>query len=42
MDILYFRLKSDEFNRISMCKSAKDLYHMLEITHEGTNHIKES
>ncbi|KAL5556311.1 hypothetical protein UlMin_038547 [Ulmus minor] len=32
----------EEFNRIRTCKTAKDIWHTLEVVHEGTNQVKES
>ena len=32
----------NEYNRICQCKSAKKIWRLLEITHEGTNQVKES
>ncbi|GAV92659.1 UBN2 domain-containing protein, partial [Cephalotus follicularis] len=32
----------NEFNRISSCDSAKQMWNLLEITYEGTNQVKES
>ena len=32
----------NEDNRICQCKSAKEIWRLLEITHEGTNQVKES
>ena len=32
----------NEYNRISQCKSDKEIWRLLEITHEGTNQVKES
>ncbi|RVW74399.1 hypothetical protein CK203_058196 [Vitis vinifera] len=31
----------NEYNRICQCKSAKEIWRLLEITHEGTNQVKE-
>ena len=31
-----------EYNRICQCKSAKEIWRLLEVTHEGTNQVKES
>ena len=31
-----------EFNRISMCKTAKEIWDKLKVTHEGTSQVKES
>ena len=41
MNILYCALERNEFNRISTCINAHDIWHLLEITHEGTNQVKE-
>ena len=30
----------NEYNRICQCKSAKEIWILLEITHEGTNLVK--
>ena len=32
----------NEYNRICQCKSVKEIWRLLEITHEGTNQMKES
>ncbi|GAV67591.1 UBN2 domain-containing protein [Cephalotus follicularis] len=32
----------NEFNRISSCDTAKEMWDMLEVTYEGTNQVKES
>ena len=32
----------NEYNRICQCKLAKEIWRLLEITHEGTNQVKES
>ena len=32
----------NEYNIICQCKSAKEIWRLLEITHEGTNQVKES
>jgi len=39
---LYCILSRSEFNRISSCKNASDIWHALKVTHEGTNQVKES
>ena len=41
MNFLYYALQRNEFNRISTCINAYDIWHLLEITHEGTNQVKE-
>ena len=40
--ILYCALDVNEFNRISICEIAKEIWDKLEVTHEGTNQVKES
>src|SRR5436853_7780886 len=42
MNDLFCALDKNEFNRISTCKSAHDIWHILEVTHEGTSRVKES
>ena len=39
---LYRALHPSEFNRISSCDTAKQIWDKLEVTHEGTNQVKES
>ncbi|KAL7222786.1 hypothetical protein ACSBR1_024478 [Camellia fascicularis] len=39
---LVCRLDSKEYNRISSCDSAKEIWDKLEVTYEGTNQVKES
>ena len=33
-------LNMDEFFHVSQCKSAKEMWEVLEVTHEGTNDVK--
>jgi len=40
--LLYFGLGPDECTRISECESAKDIWEALQVTHEGTNQVKQS
>ena len=42
MNILYCALDANEYNRISSCESAKEIWDRLEVTHEGTSQVKES
>ena len=42
MNVLYCALDPNEYNRISSCESAKEIWDMLEVTHEGTSQVKES
>jgi len=30
----------DEFFRVSQCKNTKEMWDVLEVTHEGTNEVK--
>jgi len=39
-NIITSALNSDEFFRISQCASAKEMWDILEVTHEGTNDVK--
>ena len=41
INTLYCALSIIEFNRISSCKNARDIRHALELTHKGTNQVKE-
>ena len=38
--LLYFGLGPNEYTRISECESAKDIWHALQVAHEGTNQVK--
>ena len=42
INALYYVLSVNEFNRISSCSSAKEIWDRLEVTHEETNHVKET
>ena len=42
MNVLYCILDTNEFNRISICMSAKKIWDRLEVTHEGNNQVKKS
>ena len=42
INVLYYALRVNEFNRIFTCSSAKDIWNRFEVTHEGTNQVKES
>ncbi|XP_038989467.1 uncharacterized protein LOC120113034, partial [Phoenix dactylifera] len=42
MNSLFCALDVNEFNRVSTCSSAKKIWDRLEVTHEGTNQVKES
>jgi len=39
-NIITSALSCDEFFRVSQCTSAKEMWDILEITHEGTNDVK--
>ncbi|GAV60785.1 UBN2 domain-containing protein, partial [Cephalotus follicularis] len=40
--VLFCAVGPNEFNRISSCDSAKEMWNLLEVTYEGTNQVKES
>jgi hypothetical protein len=40
--LLYCALDANEFNQISTCESAKEMWDKIEVTYEGTNQVKES
>ncbi|GAV64923.1 UBN2 domain-containing protein, partial [Cephalotus follicularis] len=40
--VLFCAIGPNEFNRISSCDSAKEMWDLLEVTYEGTNEVKES
>ena len=42
MNVLYRALDANEFNMISTCSSAKEIWDRLKVIHEGTNQVKES
>ena len=42
MNALFCALDKNEFNRVSVYKTAFDIWHTLEVTHEGTSRVKES
>ena len=39
--ILVYVMDRNEYNRISQCKTAKEVWRILEVTHEGTNQVKD-
>ena len=42
INILYYTLNVNEFYRISICISIKEIYDRLEVIHEDINYVKES
>ena len=42
MNILFCSLDRNEFNRVSVCKSAFEIWKTLQVTHEGTNKVKQT
>ncbi|GAV61486.1 zf-CCHC domain-containing protein/UBN2 domain-containing protein, partial [Cephalotus follicularis] len=40
--IIICAINSNEFNRVSPCMSAKEMWDRLEVTYEGTNQVKEA
>ena len=41
MNVLYYKLDENQFNRMCICSSTKKIYDILKIIYEGTNKIKE-
>src|SRR5437588_20725 len=41
MNAFFCDLERNEFNRVSNCKTAHEIWHILEVTHEGTTRVKE-
>jgi len=39
-NIITSSLSIDEFFRVSQCKNAKEMWDVLEVTHEGTSEVK--
>ena len=42
INLLYCGLSTDEFNRISSCRSAKEIWDKLVVTYEGTSQVKDT
>ena len=42
MNVLFCALTKEEFNRVSTVTSANQIWHTLQVTHQGTNKVKES
>ena len=42
MNALFCALDKNEFNHISLCKTTHEIWHTLEVTHEGTSRVKDS
>ena len=42
MNVLFYALNKNEFNRVFIYKMAYEIWHILEITHEGTSRVKDS
>ena len=40
MNALFCALTKEEFNRVSTATSANQIWHILQVTHEGTNKVK--
>ena len=41
-NVIFCALDRSEFNRISGCETAKSMWNMLLVTHEGTNKVKDA
>ena len=42
ISVLHCALNPNEFNRISACKSAKEIWMKLQVAHEGTSEVRET
>ena len=42
MTAIFCAIDVNELNRVSTCKAAHEIWHNLEVTHEGTNKVKQS
>ena len=42
INTLFCALDKNEFNQVSCCETTFDIWHILEITHEGTSKVKDS
>ena len=42
MHTLFCVLRASEYNRVSFCENAKKVWDKLQVTHEGTNRVKET
>ena len=42
MNMLFCALDRNEYNRVSMCTNAYEIWRTLKVTHEGTNKVKQS
>lgn len=42
MHNLFCALGANEYNRVSLCNNAKEIWDKLEVTHEGTSRVNES
>ena len=40
--IIVCAIDRNEYNKISQCKTTKEVWRILEVTHEGTNQVKDS
>ncbi|XP_009797170.1 uncharacterized protein LOC107787505 [Nicotiana tabacum] len=40
-NLLYSAISGEEYEKISSCETAKEMWDKLEVTHEGTNKVKE-
>ncbi|KAK2984121.1 hypothetical protein RJ640_006274 [Escallonia rubra] len=41
-NIISYGLDMNEYNRVSACETAREMWRLLEVTHEGTNQVKET
>ena len=42
MHTLFCALGGNEYTQVSLCENAKEVWDKLQVTHEGTNRVKET
>ena len=42
MNVLFCSLDKNEFSRVMLCNTAYDIWRTLQVTHEGTNKVKQT
>ena len=42
LNIIFCAVNHEQFNKISNCTTAQEAWHNLEVTHDGTNQVKET
>lgn len=41
-NLFHCAFEVNEYNKVSICKSAKEVWNKLEVTYEGTSQVKET